>query len=62
MSSASLLGTCIEIGSWLALLTLVVARLFGHSGILAEEEVCFKQYGDAQRAYMEQAPRDFVFF
>ena len=62
MSSVVLLGTCIAIGSWLALLMLVVARILSHLGILAEEEVCLEQYGAAYRAYIERVPRYFVFF
>jgi protein-S-isoprenylcysteine O-methyltransferase Ste14 len=62
MSFVVLLGTCIAIGSWLALSMLVVARILGHLGILAEEEVCLEQYGAAYRAYMERVPRYFVFF
>jgi protein-S-isoprenylcysteine O-methyltransferase Ste14 len=61
MSSVVLLGGCIAIGSWSAFLMLMVARLFSHFGILAEEEVCLRQYGDAYRAYMEQVPRYFIF-
>jgi len=62
MSSVVLLGGCIAIGSWSALLMLLAARLFSHFGILAEEEVCLRQYGDTYRAYMKQVPRYFVFF
>jgi len=62
MSSVVILGACIAIGSWAALLLLVAARVFSHLGILAEEEVCLKQYGDSYRTYMEQVPRYFVIF
>lgn len=62
MASLMLLGTCLAIGSWPALLILLVARILGHFGIFAEEEACLKQYGDAYRAYMEKVPRYFVFF
>ena len=62
MSSLVLLGACIAIGSWSALLLLAAARGFSHLGILAEEEVCLKRYGDSFRAYMEQVPRYFVIF
>jgi protein-S-isoprenylcysteine O-methyltransferase Ste14 len=61
MASVVLLGTCIAIGSWPALVLLVVARLLEHLGIVAEEEVCLKQYGDAYRAYLKRVPRYFVF-
>lgn len=62
MSTAVLLGGCIAIGSWTALLLLLAARVLSHFGILAEEEVCLQQYGDAYRAYMERVPRYFLFF
>ena len=62
MSSVVLLGSCIAIGSWLALLALLAARVFSHLGILAEEEVCLRKYGDEYRAYMERVPRYFVLF
>jgi protein-S-isoprenylcysteine O-methyltransferase Ste14 len=62
MSSVVLLGISLAIGSWPALFAFLGARLFGHYGILAEEEVCLKQYGETYRAYMEQVPRYFAFF
>jgi len=62
MASVVLLGICIAIGSWLALFMLLLGRLFGHFSILAEEEVCLRQYGDAYRAYMARVPRYFLFF
>jgi protein-S-isoprenylcysteine O-methyltransferase Ste14 len=62
MTSIILLGACIAIGSWLALLTLVIARAFGHLGILAEEQVCLAQYGEAYRAYMDRVPRYLILF
>jgi protein-S-isoprenylcysteine O-methyltransferase Ste14 len=61
MSSFVLLGGCIAIGSWAALLMLLSARLFSHFGIVAEEEMCLKQYGEAYQAYMERVPRYFLF-
>ncbi len=60
MSSLVLLGACIVIGSWLAMGLWAAARLLEHFGILAEEEICLKQYGDAYRAYMKQVPRYFI--
>jgi protein-S-isoprenylcysteine O-methyltransferase Ste14 len=62
MSSVVLLGGCIAIGSWLATLMLLLARIFSHFGILAEEEICLQQYGEAYQSYMERVPRYFVFF
>ena len=57
----ALLGACIAIGSWPALLMLAVSRGLQHYGLLAEEEACLKQYGDSYRAYMERVPRYFLF-
>jgi protein-S-isoprenylcysteine O-methyltransferase Ste14 len=56
------LGICVSIGSWAALFTLIMSKLFQHFGILAEEEVCLSQYGKSYRAYMERVPRYFLFF
>ena len=62
MSSVVLLGGCIAIGSWIAVLLMLAARILSHFGILAEEEICLKQYGDDYRAYMDRVPRYFLFF
>jgi len=56
------LGICVAIGSWLALLSLIISKLFQHFGILAEEEVCLQRYGESYRAFMERVPRYFLFF
>jgi protein-S-isoprenylcysteine O-methyltransferase Ste14 len=55
-------GICLAIGSWIALFTLILSRVFEHFGILAEEEVCLRRYGESYRAYMEQIPRYFWIF
>ena len=55
-------GICLAIGSWAALFTLLMSRLLQHFGILAEEEVCLKRYGESYRAYMQQIPRYFLLF
>jgi len=60
--SVIFLGICLAIGSWMALFTLVMSRLLQHFGILAEEEVCLRRYGESYRAYMERVPRYFLFF
>ena len=62
MSSLVLLGASMAVGSWAAVLMWVVARVLSHLGIVAEEEICLKQYGDSYRAYTERVPRYFVFF
>lgn len=56
------LGMCVAIGSWLALLMLVMSRIIQHFGILAEEQACLALYGDSYRAYMKRVPRYFLFF
>ena len=55
-------GISIAIGSWLALLTIVLGLVFAHFRILAEEGTCLRQYGDSYRAYMERVPRYFLLF
>jgi protein-S-isoprenylcysteine O-methyltransferase Ste14 len=62
MASVALLGACIAIGSWTAVIALAVARILSHFGIVAEEEICLKHYGDSYQAYMQRVPRYFVFF
>ena len=62
MSTVALLGGVIATGSWTGIIALIFARIFGHFGIVAEEEVCLKQYGDSYRDYMQRIPRYFVFF
>jgi hypothetical protein len=44
-----------------ALGMLAAARLLSHWEIVAEKEICLKQYGEAYRAYLKQVPRYFVF-
>jgi protein-S-isoprenylcysteine O-methyltransferase Ste14 len=55
------LGMCLAIGSWAALLALMLSRLLQHFGILAEEEACLAQYGESYREYMKCVPR-YLFF
>lgn len=62
MASIVLLGACIAISSWLALGFWAAARVLEHFGILAEEEICLKQYGEAYRTYLKRMPRYLVFF
>ena len=57
-----ILGICVAIGSWAALLMLVMSKLLQHFSILAEEEVCLQRYGESYRAFMERVPRYFLFF
>ncbi len=62
MAFAALLGACLAVGSWPAVLMLVLSRGLQHLGILAEEEECLRQYGDSYRAYMDGVPRFFLLF
>jgi protein-S-isoprenylcysteine O-methyltransferase Ste14 len=55
-------GISVAIGSWLALLTIVLGLAFAHFRILAEEGTCLRQYGDSYRVYMERVPRYFLLF
>jgi protein-S-isoprenylcysteine O-methyltransferase Ste14 len=55
-------GICLAIGSWAALIALILSRILQHYGLLAEEEVCLEQYGESYRKYLEEVPRYFVFF
>jgi protein-S-isoprenylcysteine O-methyltransferase Ste14 len=62
MSALVLLGASIAIGSWTAVILWVVSRLLSHAGILAEEEICLKQYGESYREYLLRVPRYFLVF
>jgi protein-S-isoprenylcysteine O-methyltransferase Ste14 len=62
MASIVLLGGAIAIGSWAAVIALFVARVLGHFSIVAEEQVCLKQYGYSYREYMQRVPRYFLLF
>ena len=62
MSSLVLLGAAIAIGSWTVVILWVISRLLSHAGILAEEEICLKQYGESYREYMQRVPRYFLLF
>jgi protein-S-isoprenylcysteine O-methyltransferase Ste14 len=54
-------GICLTIGSWIALISLGITVILGHSRILAEEKACLAQYGDSYKHYMNQVPRYFLF-
>ncbi|HOG45347.1 MAG TPA: isoprenylcysteine carboxylmethyltransferase family protein [Anaerolineae bacterium] len=56
------LGTCIAIGSWAAVILLLVMVGFYHLRLLGEEDALLQQYGEAYREYMRRVPRYFVFF
>jgi len=62
MIAVTFFGICLLIGSGLAILILVIAKIFTHFCILAEEEACIKQYGESYKEYMKEVPRYFIFF
>jgi len=55
-------GICFAIGSWIALLILIISKFIGHFRSLAEEVACLEQYGDSYQSYMKRVPRYFLFF
>jgi protein-S-isoprenylcysteine O-methyltransferase Ste14 len=55
-------GISLAMGSWLALLLISIGIVWGHVRVLAEEETCLANYGDAYREYMERVPRYLLFF
>jgi protein-S-isoprenylcysteine O-methyltransferase Ste14 len=62
MSALVLLGASIAIGSWTAVILWAFSRLLSHAGILAEEEICLKQYGEYYREYLQRVPRYLLVF
>jgi protein-S-isoprenylcysteine O-methyltransferase Ste14 len=60
-SSVVILGCTIAIGSWLALILFVLARILLHANLVAEEEVCLREYGEVYRDYMTRVPRYIIF-
>jgi len=62
MASLMLLGGCLAIGSWSATLAWALARILSHVGILGEEEVCLREYGEEYAAYLARVPRYLIFF
>ena len=62
MIGVSCLGICFIIGSGIALLVLITAKIFTHFIILAEEEACLRLYGESYKEYMEKVSRYFIFF
>jgi protein-S-isoprenylcysteine O-methyltransferase Ste14 len=57
-----LLGTCIAIGSWAAIILLLIAVVFYHFRILGEERACLHRYGEAYQNYLKRVPRYILFF
>ncbi|MEM7332791.1 MAG: methyltransferase [Chloroflexota bacterium] len=55
-------GICLMIGSSLSLLLFALSLFFLHTGVLAEEEACLRQYGERYQAYIDRVPRYFLAF
>jgi protein-S-isoprenylcysteine O-methyltransferase Ste14 len=55
------LGLSLAIGSWLAVVSLVVVSFLYHFRILAEEGACAAQYGQPYRSYLQRVPRYLLF-
>lgn len=60
--SIAFFGISMAIGSWLAVVLIIIGIVLGHKKVLAEEEMCLKQYGASYKSYMEHVPRYFLFF
>ena len=56
------LGTSLLIGSWTAVLVVVISIIFFHFRILGEEKRLTEQYGDSFLEYKKKVPRYFIFF
>jgi len=58
----SYIGICLSIGSWIALIILLVSHIFKHFSVLAEEEACIELYGENYKEYVKKIPRYMLFF
>ena len=56
-----LLGACVAIGSWTAVMLWLVSAVGYHFRILGEETACAAQYGAEYGNYRNRVPR-YVFF
>lgn len=56
------LGTSLMIGSWTAVIVVVISIIFFHFRILGEEKRLTEQYGDSYLGYKKKVPRYFLFF
>jgi len=54
-------GTSLLIGSWTAVLVVVISIIFFHFRILGEEKRLTEQYGDSFLEYKKKVPRYFLF-
>jgi len=55
-------GTSLVIGSWIAIIIIIVSAVFLHFRILGEEKRLTEQYGDSFLEYKKKVPRYFIFF
>ena len=55
-------GTSLVVGSWIAIIIIIVSAIFLHYRILGEEKGLAEQYGDSYLAYKKKVPRYFLFF
>ncbi len=55
------IGICLIVGSWIALIILIIGKILSHFRTIAEEQACIKQYGEKYLEYMEKIPRYFLF-
>ncbi|UCE12884.1 MAG: hypothetical protein JSV04_11910 [Candidatus Heimdallarchaeota archaeon] len=62
MLSVAIFGACIAVGSWFLFLLFGFSRIFNHVHIIAQEQACLKEYGEAYHDYMKKTPRYFLVF
>ena len=58
----SFLGTCIAIGSWAAVILLLISVAFYHFRIRGEERACLARYGESYQEFLDRVPRYLLFF
>ena len=54
-------GVSIMVGSWLAIVCMLIAIAFYHFRILGEERACLAEYGTPYQEYLDRVPRYFGF-
>lgn len=62
MLTLAVLGACFAVGSVFAIIVFAISRMFNHFQILAQEQACLQEYGQAYQDYMDEIPRYFLFF
>lgn len=62
MLSIAFFGICFAVGSWFLIIFFGISRIFNHFQILAQEQACLNEYGEAYQDYMKKVPRYFLFF